>query len=137
MFDDSDHRLAATALLVHVADADGHFDEDERERMKRIVSDRFDLDASEATRLIGEALQSDHEAVGIDYFVNVLNRTLDEDGKLRIVDMMWDIVFADGKATETEDTIIWRIAGMLDVPPEARETLRRSRDPAHWPDKGR
>src|SRR6056297_2723482 len=81
MFDESDHRLAATALLVHVADADGHFDDNERERMKRIVIDRFGLDASDAARLISEALQSDHESIGIDYFVNVLNRTLDDDGK--------------------------------------------------------
>ena len=84
--------------------------------------------------MVREALQSGHEAVGIDHFVNVLKRVLDEDGCLKLVEMMWDIVYADGDANETEDTIVWRIAGMLGISEKDRETLRRSRAPGHWPE---
>lgn len=132
-FEESDHRLAATALLIHVADADGELAAIETERLREIVATRFGLDPGEAARLVREATASDHEAVGVDFFVNVLRRALDAEGRLKIVDMMWDIVYADGEATETEDSIVWRIAAMLGVGEDDLETLRRARAPGHWP----
>jgi uncharacterized tellurite resistance protein B-like protein len=132
-FDENDHRIAAAALLVHVADIDGEIDEREQERLRTLVAERFDLDAADAAQLIREALWSEHEAVSINHFVNILKRALDANGRLRLVEMMWDVVFADGAAEETEDTIIWRLAGMLDVPEADQEIMRRSREPGHWP----
>ncbi len=132
-FDETDHRLAATALLIHVADADGAYEDKEIQRIGKVVADRFGLDSATAARLVEEALKSDHEAVGIDHFVNVLKRVLDADGRLKLIEMMWDIVYADGDATETEESIIWRIAGMLGVSETDRETLRRARAPGNWP----
>ncbi len=132
-FDENDHRLAATALLIHVADADGELDEEESARLRLIVSDRFGLDAGDAAQLVREALESDRASAGVDTFVNVLKRTLDGDGRLKIVEMMWDIVYADGDASETEDSIVWRIAGMLGVAETDMEILRRARSPGRWP----
>lgn len=133
-FDDNDHRLAATALLIHVADADGELGEEEKTSLRALVSGRFGLDTGEAGQLVREALESEHASTGVDYFTNVLKRTLDEDGRLKVVEMMWDIVYADGEATETEDSIVWRIAAMLDVAEKDMETLRRTRSPGHWPE---
>lgn len=125
-FDASDYRLAVAALLVHVADADGEIQEVERERVQKLVSERFELDPASAAQLIREALQTEHEEVGVGLFVNVLNRALDAEGRLKIVAMMWDVVYADGDLTETEESMIWRIAGMLGVTSVERETLRRA-----------
>ena len=133
-FEENDHRLAATALLIHVADADGELDDEEAARLREIVSSRFHLDAGDAARLVREALESDREAVGIDQFVTVLKRVLDGNGRLKIVEMMWDIVYADGDASETEDSIMWRIAGMLGVSERELETLRQTRAPGDWPE---
>ncbi len=44
--------------------------------------------------------------------------------------MMWDIVYADGDASETEDSIMWRIAGMLGVSERELGTLRQTRTQA-------
>lgn len=124
-----DMRLAAAALLAHVADADGAFSEEERRRAQGLLAERFDLDASDAARLVREGVASDHEEVDVDHFVHVLNRALDADARLKIVAMMWDVVYADGAASDVEDAMVWRIAGMLKVSAEDRETLRRSRMP--------
>ena len=136
-FNENDHRLAATALLIHVADADGDLDQLEKSRLREIIASRFELDAGETSRLVREAIESEHQSVSVDHFVNVLKRVLDDDGRLKLVEMMWDIVYADGDAQETEDTIVWRIAGMLGISEKDRETLRRSRSPGHWPGSAR
>lgn len=132
-FDDNDHRLAATALLIHVADADGDLEAQEKRRLRQIVSERFGLDAGAAARLVAEATASGHAEVGVNHFVNTLKRVLEEDGRLKLVEMMWDMVYADGAARETEDSIVWRIAAMLGIAEKDMETLRRSRAPDHWP----
>jgi len=132
-FDEDDHRVAAAALLVHVADADGDIEPREQERLRALAGERFGLDAAEAAQLIREALWSDHEAVSIDHFVNILRRALDAEGRLKLVEMMWDVVYADGEASETEDTMIWRIAGKLGVGAQEQDVLRRSRTPGFLP----
>lgn len=128
-FDETDYRMAATAILVHVADADGAFDDVERQRMRAILVERFALDDSDADRLIAQAQLSEAEEVDLDRFISILRRTLDTDGRLKLVEMMWDLVYADGAPLEVEDSIVARVAQMLGVPVADLELLRRSRAP--------
>ncbi len=124
-FGEDDYRVAAVALLVHIADADGVTDAAECRRLKALVHDQFGLDAAEAAALIREAQQSDREAVDFYHFTHVLKRQLDDAGRLRIVEMMWDIAFADGKLDEIEDNTVWRIAELLGVSNRDRVLLRQ------------
>lgn len=128
-FEENDFRMAAAAILVHVADADGAFDERERERLRSLIMDRFGLESGDAVRLIAQAELSEAEAVDLDRFIAVLRRALDADGRLKLVEMMWDLVYADGAPLEVEDSIVSRIGQMLGVPAGDLELLRRSRAP--------
>lgn len=128
-FEENDYRMAATAILVHVADADGAFDERERARLRAIVMERFDLGGGDAGRLIAQAQLSEAEAVDLGRFVAVLRRSLDADGRLKLVEMMWDLVYADGAPLEVEDSIVSHIGQMLGVPAADLDLLRRSRAP--------
>ena len=132
-FDESDYRMAATAILLHVAAADGDLGPRERERLEALVSERFMLSPSDATRLIAEARLSQAEAVGLHHFVAVLRRALDEDGRLKIVEMMWDLVYADGRSLEVEDSVVARVGQMLDISEADLATLRRIRAPGLLP----
>ena len=128
-FEENDYRMAATAVLIHVADADGAFDPLERARLRAMLMERFGLDGGDAGRLIAQAQLSEAEAVDLDRFTAVLRRRLDSDGRLKLVEMMWDIVFADGAPLEVEDSIVSRIGHMLGVPDAELDLLRRSRAP--------
>lgn len=122
---EDDYRLATAALLIHVAGVDGRIDPSERLRLRKVIEDRFGLDDAATTRLIERAEQSDREAVDFFQFTNVLKRTLDDDGRHKIIEMMWDIVFADGEVSEFEENVVWRIAELLGVPTRDRVMLRR------------
>lgn len=119
VFADTDHRMAAAALLVHVADADGVFDARERERLRRLLVDRFGLADVDAGRLLAQAVRHEHEAVDLDGFVAVLRRACSMDARLRILDMMWEIAIADGAPLEVEESVVWRVGQMLGLPPDA------------------
>ena len=122
---ENDYRLATVALLIHVANVDGKVDAAERQRLREIIEQRFGLDAAATTRLIERAEQSDREAVDFFHFTNVLKRSLDDDGRHKIIEMMWDVVFADGEVTEFEENVVWRIAELLGVSTRDRVLLRR------------
>src|ERR1700730_8707716 len=94
-FDEEDYRLAAVALLVHVANVDGKVDLAERRKLQTIVKEWFGLDATAAAELTVLAEQSDRKAVDFYHFTSVLKRALDDGERLKIVEMLWDIAFAD------------------------------------------
>jgi len=124
-FDDNDYRLAAAALLVHTATIDGSMLESERDRLHAVIMQRFALDAAAAEELIREATEVEREAVDLYGFTSLINRSLDEEGRCRIVEMMWQVVYADGEVTEFEDNLIWRAADLLGVSRKVRIGLRR------------
>jgi uncharacterized tellurite resistance protein B-like protein len=114
-FDETDYRLAATALLVHVISLDGAPTQVEKRKLHDLLESRFKLDPGTADQLIAAATLVEGEAVDLYHFTSVIMRSVDEEGRLRIVEMMWELVYADGDVTEFEDNVVWRAADLLGV----------------------
>jgi uncharacterized tellurite resistance protein B-like protein len=124
-FADDDYRLAAAALLVHAAAIDGEMSQSERDTLHALIMKRFNLDEAATNALIDKATAAEHEAVDLYHFTHLLNRALDEPGRAKIVEMMWEIVYADGSRDELEDNLLWRAADLLGVSGAERIELRR------------
>lgn len=124
-FEANDYRLAAAALLVHAAEIDGNISDVERTTLHQVIKRHFDLDETQTNTLLAEATQAEHEAVDLYHFTRLLDRALDEDGRRRMVEMMWEIVYADGRVTEFESNLIWRAADLLGISSRERIELGR------------
>jgi uncharacterized tellurite resistance protein B-like protein len=124
-FGEDDYRLAAAAMLVHAAAIDGEMSQSENDKLHTVIKQRFNLDDAATEELIAKATAAEHEAVDLYHFTQQLNRSLNEEGRARIVEMMWEIVYADGKRDELEDNLVWRAADLLGVSPRERVLLRR------------
>ena len=125
LFEAGDYRLAAAALLIHVMTIDGQEKEQEHDKLRAVLRTQFDLDDAQTDALIEAATAADREAVDLYRFTSLLNRSLDEAGRLRIVEMMWQIVYADGKMNEFEDNVVWRAADLLHISARDRVEMRR------------
>jgi uncharacterized tellurite resistance protein B-like protein len=123
-FDDTGYRLAATALLVHVISLDGEPSEIEKRKLHGLLESRFGLDPGTADQLIESAMLVEGEAVDLYHFTSVIMRSVNEEGRLRIVEMMWELVFADGQVSEFEDNVVWRAADLLGVSSRDRIDLK-------------
>jgi uncharacterized tellurite resistance protein B-like protein len=123
-FGDSDYRLAATALLVHVVSLDGQPTPAEQRKLHNLIESHFGLDRGTADRLIADATQVEGEAVDLYHFTSVIMRSLDEEGRKRIVQMMWELVYADGQVTEFEDNVVWRASDLLGISQRDRIDLK-------------
>jgi uncharacterized tellurite resistance protein B-like protein len=123
-FEEGDYRLAATALLIHVISLDGEPSLVERQKLRSILQNRFSLDVNTADTLIADATLIEGEAVDLYHFTSVLMRSLDLEGRLRIVEMMWELVYADGHVSEFEDNVVWRAADLLGISSRDRIDLK-------------
>jgi uncharacterized tellurite resistance protein B-like protein len=124
-FDHNDYRLAAAALLVHTAEIDGNMSAAERQKLHAVIQRLFALSEAETDTLISEATEAEHEAIDLYHFTTVINRSLDENARLRIIEVMWEIVYADGRVSEFESNLIWRAADLLGISSRDRIELGR------------
>jgi uncharacterized tellurite resistance protein B-like protein len=123
-FDDTGYRLAATALLIHVISLDGEPSDAEKRKLHSLLESSFQLDPGTADRLIASATRVEGEAVDLYHFTSVIMRSVNEEGRLRIVEMMWEVAYADGQVSEFEDNVVWRAADLLGVSSRERIDLK-------------
>ena len=123
-FGPDDYRLAAAALMVHVGTIDADMSQAERDKLHAVLKTRFGLDDGATTELIEAASAADREAVDLYHFTRLLNRSLNEEGRKRIVEMMWEVIYADGHVSEFEENVMWRASDLLGVSARERIELR-------------
>jgi uncharacterized tellurite resistance protein B-like protein len=122
---DEELQLAAAALLVHASLVDGHADPEERRKIKSLLQTRFNLGDDQFARILEEAEAWERDSVDLYSFTSVLCRELDQEGRQRIVEMLWEIVLADGVVHEYEADLVSRGADLLGVSPRDRVRLRK------------
>lgn len=120
-----DLHLAAAALLVEAAVADGNFDEDERGALKRRLAERFSLDAAEAEALIEEAARHQADSNHLLRFTKAVKDGFDESARVHLMEMLWEVVLADGVVDAFEDHLLRRLGGLLYVTDQDRGTARK------------
>lgn len=124
-------RLAAAALLVHATIVDGEVARSETLVLRDVLERRFNLNHGQAGRLITQAAQKEKDAVDLYGFTSVLTRRLDRTGRLQIVEMLWEIVIADGVIHELEANLVWRAAELLGVTSRDRIRLKKTVESRH------
>lgn len=123
-FDETGYKLAATALFVHVISLDGEPSDAEKRKLHELIETRFGLDPGTAEKLIASATLVEGEAVDLYHFTSVIMRSVNDQGRLRIVEMMWELVYADGRVSEFEENVVWRAADLLGISSRDRIELK-------------
>ncbi|MCD6074654.1 MAG: hypothetical protein K0Q70_1537 [Rhodospirillales bacterium] len=107
--------LAAAALLVEAACMDGDFDAAERGKIARLLVERFALSADEAETLIDEAVVAVNETGQLYGFTRVVKDRYEISERIQMIEMLWEVAFADGQVDHFESNLIRRIGGLLFV----------------------
>jgi uncharacterized tellurite resistance protein B-like protein len=108
-------QLATAVLLVEVMRADPQVRPEERKAVMSGLQRKFPLGADELARLV--ELAESHARTANDFFAftSTLNGRFSHPQKVRIVELMWSVAFADGSLDENENHIISKVAGLLHV----------------------
>ena len=109
--------LAACALLLEVAWADGEFSASERAHLEDVIARHFDLSPEEGTRLLAVADEARRDSVDHYRFTSVLRKGYDTGQKMVIAEVIWGLALADGEIAEHEHYLTRKIANLLDLEP--------------------
>ena len=117
--------LAAAALLVEAACLDESYDEVERDAIVHALKQEFELTDEECETLILEAEAAQHEATDLHRFIRKFDANFGHAERLRLIEMLWRVVYADGELHPYESNLILRICGMLHVSDRERSEARQ------------
>ena len=106
-------RVATAVLLIEVARADFIVQAEEQARLRQLLERQFDLSAAELDALMEEAEADADRLVSIQHITRLMNEHYDHAMKLRVVEMMWQLVFADGNKDHYEEHLIRQVAELL------------------------
>ena len=108
-------QIAAAALLVHAACVDASFDEVERRRILDILPRRFSLSPDEAETLLAAAEDKADGSVQILGFTRAVKDNYSYEERIALVEMLWEVVLADGRVDAHEAQLMRRIGGLIYV----------------------
>ena len=109
-------RLATAALLVEVARADFQEDDIEKDEVCDLLTNHFELEKSEVLALFDRATTAVDESIALQPFTETLRKSLSEEEREFVVEMMWIVVYADGVKDQNEEYLVRKVAGLLHVP---------------------
>ena len=109
--------LAACALLLDVAYADGEFSAPERAHLEGVLARHFGLAPADGEQLLALAEEARRRSVDHYQFTSVLQRDYDTGQKMVLAEVMWSVALADGQIAEHEHYLTRKIANLLDLEP--------------------
>lgn len=117
--------MAACALMIEAATLDGNLCGDELEAIKAIAIRSFGLDNEETAALIAEATRAQDSSNQLVRFTRAIKEHYDVEERVEIIEMLWEVVYADGVLHEYEDNLLRRIGGLIYVPDRERGEARK------------
>lgn len=110
-----DLHLAAAILLIEAAHLDGEFDAAEQTTVRRVLAEKFELTADETTSLIEVAESRHQHAVEISTFTRAIKEGYPSERRVEVIEMLWEVVLADGELHAYEANLLRRIGGLIYV----------------------
>ena len=108
-------QVAAVALLVEAAVMDGDFDDDERRTIARILGRQFGLEAAAVEDLIRAGEQAVERSNQLYAFTSVVKKGFDFEQRIEMIEMLWEVAYADGELHDFEASLVRRVSGLIHV----------------------
>jgi uncharacterized tellurite resistance protein B-like protein len=121
----NDAAFALALLLIEVARSDDRIEAREQSIIEQALARRFGLDRSQVTRLMKAAEEGAIKATDLHHFTHVVVENFNEEERIGVIEMLWDVAYSDGILTGDEDALIRRVAGLIYVSDWERGEAKR------------
>ena len=112
---DQEGRLACAALMTRAAWLDGTLDKVEENALRDLMMKRFELSLGEADEILKAAEDDLDTSNDLYRYTKDLRDNFDADERLKLIEMIWEVVYSDGILHRFEATLMRRLAGLLYV----------------------
>ena len=106
-------QVATCALLLEVANSDDEFSDIERDNIVQILEKDFELSDEYAKELMELSDKEREESIDLWQFTNLVNEHYSIEEKIKIIEMVWKVIYADGKLDKYEDHLAHKLSNLL------------------------
>ncbi len=124
-------QLALAALLVEAAhsddrsESDQRFDSKERAVVARLLERRFKLSHADARALLSAGEREASRSAELFHLTRIINERLSFEQRIELIEMLWEVAYADGVLDKYEDSLLRRVGGLIYVPDRERGLARQ------------
>jgi uncharacterized tellurite resistance protein B-like protein len=108
-----DIRLAVCALFLEMANIDGEFSGSERDHVISLLKRQYNLPDEHIPELMEASKKELKGSIDLWQFTNLINQNYSRQEKIQIIEMVWEIVYADGRLDQHEDYLVHKLAKLL------------------------
>jgi uncharacterized tellurite resistance protein B-like protein len=120
-----DLRIAVAVLLLEAAHRDDQFDGRERSVIERLLTEKFALSKEECEELMSLGETTVSRMVQLHPYTHAVFERMDPEERIHLLEMLWEVVYADGVLDPEEDALIRRIGGLIYVTDRDRMLARK------------
>ena len=113
--DDKTSTKACIALLLETSMADEVLDESELQTLKNTLQKDFQIDEDEIDELINLAKENVQDSTSLYEFTRDINDNFDATERVKLIESMWKIAYADGNIDKYEEHIIRKVSNLIYV----------------------
>ena len=115
--DDIEHKLklATAALLIEMMQQDHHVHAEEKQQIKTVLMKKFALTEDEADSLFNLAEAEASDATDYHQFTSLINQHYTQQQKIKVIEYLWSIAYADQHLDAYEEHMVRRIADLIYV----------------------
>ena len=106
-------QVATCALLLEVANSDDEFSDIERDNIIQILEKDFELSDEYAQELMELSDKEREKSIDLWHFTNLINEHYSIEEKIKIIEMVWKVIYADGKLDKHEDHLAHKLSNLL------------------------
>ena len=117
-------RLGVAALLTEAAGIAGHLDAPERAAVRRILQQHFALGDEAAALLAAAAEKRAERSTQLFGTTRLISERFSRDRRVELIEMLWEVAYADGTLDPLEDAMLRRVAGLVNVSDHERGEAR-------------
>jgi uncharacterized tellurite resistance protein B-like protein len=119
-----DVKLSVAVLLVEAARQDDQFEPRERAVIEALLTQKFDMTVEECAALLAAAVARSEQMVQIQGHTSELLDAMTQEERIGVIEMLWDVAYADGVLDPEEDLLIRKVAGLIAVTDRERVVAR-------------
>ena len=102
-----------SGLMLETANIDGHVDQQEVDKISKVLIDIFHEEPSAVEAELKKCLDKLEEHKSFHSFTSQINQSFSNEKKIILLEILWEIILEDGELHDFESNLMRRLAGLL------------------------
>ena len=100
-------------LMIEAANSDGDIGAEETKKIRETLINIFKENPDKVDSVLEQSIKNSNNSKSLYYYSSKINKNYSDKKKILLIEILWEIVLADGQVHDYESSIIRRLSGLL------------------------